>query len=373
MSGRSDLASGRDITKVVDIVVIGAGQAGLSAAHHLTRTHAGELVVLDAEDAPGGAWRHRWDSLTMASVNNIFDLPGLAQEPVDPQTPSNRAVPAYFARYERTMGLQVQRPVRVRTVENLTAAPDAPLLVTAEDGRTWQTRVVVNATGTWTQPYVPWVPGRGSFAGTMVHTASYVSAQEFAGQQVGIVGAGISALGHLAEVSKVATTHWFTRTPPRFRDTPFDLEAGAEVVAQVEARVRQGYRPASVVSLTGLPRRADVVDAEARGVLVPLPMFTAMDRTGVITADGAHLDLDAVVWATGFRAELRHLAPLHLGHPNGGILMDPPQVAGDPRLYLVGYGPSASTVGANRSGRVVASRVRRYLREVAAGNDVAEA
>lgn len=349
----------------VDIVVIGAGQAGLSAAHHLQRTQVGSMVVLDAEDGPGGAWRHRWDSLTMATVNNIFDLPGLTQQPVDPDTPSNLAVPEYFARFEQTFELPILRPVRVRSVANLTDAADSPLLVTATDGRAWQTRVVVNATGTWTQPHVPWVPGMDQFAGTMVHTATYRRATDFAGQRVGVVGAGISAVGHLAEISRVARTFWFTRTPPLFRDTPFDREAGAEVVAKVDARVRQGYPPLSVVRLTGLPRRDDLVEAQERGVLEPLPMFTAMDATGVITAGGEHIDLDAIVWATGFRAELRHLAPLHLTHPNGGIVMDPPQVAGDPRLYLVGYGPSASTVGANRSGRVVASRVRRYLQGLA--------
>ncbi|MCB0885146.1 MAG: NAD(P)-binding protein, partial [Propionibacteriaceae bacterium] len=68
------------------MVVIGAGQAGLAAAYHLLRRgfvsaldfpEAGRsFVVLDHETGPGGAWRHRWESLTMATVNGIFDLPG---------------------------------------------------------------------------------------------------------------------------------------------------------------------------------------------------------------------------------------------------------------------------------------------------------
>ena len=57
------------------VAVIGAGQAGLSAAYHLRRQGL-EYVVLDGEDGPGGAWRHRWRSLRMGTVNGIFDLPG---------------------------------------------------------------------------------------------------------------------------------------------------------------------------------------------------------------------------------------------------------------------------------------------------------
>ena len=55
-------------------VVIGAGQAGLSASYHLRRLGI-DHVVLDANDAPGGAWQHRWDSLTMDDVHGVAALP----------------------------------------------------------------------------------------------------------------------------------------------------------------------------------------------------------------------------------------------------------------------------------------------------------
>src|SRR5699024_5638381 len=102
------------------VVVIGAGQAGLSAAHHLRRRglSAGELTVLDAETGPGGAWRHRWPSLTVSTVNGVHDLPGMAM--AETRTPGEdptavlaaRAVPRYYAAYEAREGLAVRRPVR---------------------------------------------------------------------------------------------------------------------------------------------------------------------------------------------------------------------------------------------------------------------
>src|SRR5215470_10778770 len=94
------------------VVVIGGGQSGLSAGYHLKRRGI-PFIVLDAEPAPGGAWRHRWESLRMAAVNGIFDLPGMPRPPADPGEPAADAVPRYFAAYEREFGLGVVRPVHV--------------------------------------------------------------------------------------------------------------------------------------------------------------------------------------------------------------------------------------------------------------------
>jgi NADH dehydrogenase FAD-containing subunit len=99
----------------------------------------------------------------------------------------------------------------------------------------------------------------------------------------------------------------------------------------------------------------------ASGVLDRLPMFDRVTASGVEWSDGRRVDADVILWATGFRASLDHLAPLHLRGPRGGIAMDDTQVAADPRVHLVGYGPSASTLGANRAGRRAVRRLRRYL------------
>jgi hypothetical protein len=84
-------------------------------------------------------------------------------------------------------------------------------------------------------------------------------------------------------------------------------------------------------------------------------VFDRLTRDGVAwdaTADfpARSMAADAVLWATGFRAALDHLAPLHLRAPGGGIVMDGTRVVAEPRLHLVGYGPSASTIGASRAG-----------------------
>ena len=98
-------------------------------------------------------------------------------------------------------------------------------------------------------------------------------------------------------------------------------------------------------------------------------MFTSIEPGGVRLADGGFLAADVILWATGFRAELEHLAPLHLRGPGGGIAMEGTRVAAEPRVHLVGYGPSSSTIGANRAGRAAVTEILTLLAAPAAVPD----
>jgi len=341
----------------IDVVVIGAGQAGLSSAYHL-RGSGLDYVVLDANPGPGGAWQHRWPTLRMATVHGIFDLPGMHFEPPSPDERAADAVPAYFGEFERRFGLDVRRPVLVDAVREGT---DGRLLVETDHG-VWRARTLINATGTWTRPFWPRYPGQETFRGRQLHTADYRDPADFAGKRVVVVGGGTSAVQTLLDIADVAaSTTWVTRRPPVFREGPFDQEYGRAVIAKVESRVKVGLPPRSVVSVTDLPWTPAMAAAQDRGVLVRRPMFERIGPAGVVWADGEHHAADVILWATGWRAALDHLAPLRLRGPGGGVVMDGTRVVADPRIHLVGYGPSASTVGANRAGRAAVRELRELL------------
>ncbi|WP_346769281.1 NAD(P)-binding domain-containing protein [Planctomonas sp. JC2975] len=353
------------------VVVIGAGQAGLSAAYHLSRrgfrsaldgpSASRTFVVLDANPEPGGAWQHRWRSLRVATLNGIFALPSYAAPHLDPQEQSSTAVPRYFAGFEEANELPILRPVTVTSVRRLDDDPSGQLSIETDDG-TWLASAVVNATGTWNNPVLPTYPGAGSFLGRQLHTRDYVSLDEFAGQRVAVVGGGISAIQQLEEISRVATVFWYTRREPRFIDGEFQPETtGRAVIAKVVADVEAGRPTGSVVSYTGLAWTPYAVAACERGALVRRPMFTRIEPRGVREADGSFTEVDAILWATGFKADLAHLAPLQLRNELGGIRMYGTQVASDPRVHLIGFGPSQSTVGANRAGRDAAVALTDYL------------
>ncbi len=126
--------------------------------------------------------------------------------------------------------------------------------------------------------------------------------------------------------------------------------------------MRRGLPPASVVSVTGLALREQERDAERLGAYRRRPIFERIEADGVRWSDGSFEPVDVIVWATGFRPSVTHLGPLHLRSPQGGIRLDGTTAVADPRVQLVGYGPSASTIGANRAGRAAAVAVARHLR-----------
>ncbi|WP_242659404.1 NAD(P)-binding domain-containing protein [Thermostaphylospora chromogena] len=343
------------------MVVVGAGQAGLSSAYFLRRAGLG-FVVLDRSPGPGGAWRRRWPSLTMSAVHGIHDLPGMRMGETDPDAPAAEVVPRYFADFERAFDLPVLRPVEVRAVRGL---PDGRLLVESTAGE-WTARALINATGTWERPFWPRYPGQETFRGRQLHTADYTGRDEFAGQRVVVVGGGASAIQLLIEIAEVAETVWVTRRPPRFFPGPFTSEHGRAAVAVVAERVRRGLPPGSVVSATGYPITPEVRRAMDAGVLKRWPMFDRITPTGVAWDDGREIPADVILWCTGFRPVLDHLAPLRLREPGGGIRVEGTRVVRDPRIHLVGYGPSASTIGANRAGRAAVREIRELLGSAAA-------
>jgi thioredoxin reductase len=353
---------------IMESIVIGAGQAGLSTSFHLARLGIAHLV-LDANTAPGGAWQHRWDALTMNDVHGVAELPG-SNAPARDTKRANAVVPASFAAYERMHGLPVVRPVHVESVTD-----DEGMLVVHARDREWRTRTIVNATGTWTQPFLPHYPGMETFVGEQLHTVDYPGPEHFIGKRVLVVGGGASAVQFLGALAPITDTLWATRREPVWRDDDFTPEAGAAAVALVEQRVAQGLPPQSVVGVTGLMLRAQEREAERLGAYADRrPMFQRIEADGVRWADGSFEQVDVILWATGFRPAIAHLAPLHLRSAAGGIQLDRngrgTGAVMDPRVQLVGYGPSASTIGANRAGRSAAKGVQRAVSELSTASNM---
>lgn len=353
-------------TTDTSVVVIGAGQAGLSVAYYLKKLGldpGNEFVLLDRGPSTGGAWQFRWEALRIGSAHRINDLPGMDElglsfETADRTLPAKDVVADYYRQYEDHYGFQVVRPAAVTAVTNL----GTDLSVTFSSGEVEQdvsTEVVVNATGTWGSPFIPWYPGLKSFEGRHVHTNDYVNAADYTGKSVIVVGGGTSAIGFLLELETVAEElTWVSRRPVDFTDDgELNLEARVEAVRMQDEAARAGKALPSIVSGTGVPRTRRIQAGIDRGVLTAKPMFSSIEPDGVRWDDGTFQKADAIIWSTGFRPELRHLAPLKLREKEGGIQVTNGTTFKDPRVFFAGYGPQASTIGANRAGRMIARQV----------------
>ena len=385
----------------VKVVVIGAGQAGLSVAFYLRRFQLvadEDFVMLDRAPGPGGAWQHRWSSLRLGTAHKVNDLPGMSElglsfDTADRNLPAKDVVAEYYDRFEQHFDLRVRRPMNVRRVvndgvdlqvryEDLTPQPleeqKAARGLFGRRRKTFEepaepgvpqheisTQFLVNATGTWGSPFVPYYPGMSEFVGRHVHTSDFTDAEDFRDKHVVVVGGGTSAIGFMLELEEVAAgLTWVSRRPIDWLDRQeLDLEGASAAVAMQDEAARSGRALPSIVSGTGVPKSRRIAAGIERGLLVARPMFDRIEADRVVW-DGDESGMaraDAIIWATGFRPDLRHLSPLKLREKAGGITVGQGAAWSDPRIFLAGYGPQASTIGASRAGRMIARQIMAML------------
>ncbi|WP_327241655.1 ArsO family NAD(P)H-dependent flavin-containing monooxygenase [Streptomyces sp. NBC_01320] len=347
---------------LTDVVVIGGGQSGLAAGYHLRRLGL-DFVVLDAQSTPGGAWQHTWDSLHLFSPAAYSSLPGRLMPPQSGETyPDAAHVVSYLNDYEQRYDLPVHRPVRVTAVHR-----DGELLQVVTDSGTWRARAVISATGTWARPFVPAVPGRTEFQGTQLHTVEYRSPRDFAGQRVIMVGGGNSGAQIAADLAYDAELTWVTLREPRYLADDIDGRALFDHATARRRDLDEGRTDTGgVASLGDIVAVPPVRAARDAGLLKAQPMFDRITPTGAAWADGMTSEADAIIWCTGFRPALAHLAPLGLRGPRGHIPTVGTQAIGEPRLHLLGYGDwtgpaSATLIGVGRPAREAARQIADLL------------
>ncbi|MEV7116140.1 ArsO family NAD(P)H-dependent flavin-containing monooxygenase [Streptomyces anulatus] len=346
----------------VDVVVIGGGQAGLAAGYHLRRRGL-DFVVLDAHASPGGAWQHAWDSLHLFSPAAYSSLPGRVMPGQPGETyPDARHVVDYLTDYEQRYDLPVVRPVRVESVH-----PDGDRLRIETGTGIWRARAVISATGSWGRPFLPTVPGRTEFAGAQLHTVGYRRPADLAGQKVVVVGGGNSGAQIAADLVYATDLTWVTQRPARFLADSVDGRALFDHATARRRALDEGLTDTGgVASLGDIVVVPPVREARDAGLLKTQPMFRRLTPTGVEWADGTRAEADTIIWCTGFRPALSHLAPLGLRGPLGHIPTTGTQAIGEPRLHLLGYGDwtgpaSATLIGVGRPARDAATAIVELL------------
>ncbi|WP_137988488.1 ArsO family NAD(P)H-dependent flavin-containing monooxygenase [Streptomyces vilmorinianum] len=351
------------MTQAVDVVVIGGGQSGLAAGYHLRRLGL-DFVILDAQLTPGGAWRHTWDSLHLFSPAAYSSLPGRLMPPQPGETyPDAAHVVSYLSDYEQRYDLPVHRPVRVTGVHR-----DGELLRVETDSGTWRTQAVVSATGTWSRPFVPAVPGRTEFWGAQLDTVEYRSPSDFTGRKVIVVGGGNSGAQIAADLAYGSDLTWVTLREPRYLADDIDGRALFDHATARRRALDDGRTDTGgVASLGDIVAVPPVRAARDAGLLKAQPMFDRLTPTGVAWSDGLTAEADAIIWCTGFRPALSHLAPLGLRGLRGHIPTTGTRATGEPRLHLLGYGDwtgpaSATLIGVGRPARDAARQIAGLLR-----------
>jgi putative flavoprotein involved in K+ transport len=294
-----------DALEDVEVAVVGAGQAGLAIGYYLAR-RGRRFVILDrgAEIAP--AWRERWDSLRLFTSRRFSALPGLPFAGDPDGYPTRDEVVAYLERYAETFELPIELDSEV---EELGRGEDGRFRVELSGDRTLTADQVVVATGPFQEPYVPKVDERLGDDVFRTHAVGYRRPEDVLPGTVLVVGGGNTGFQIAKELS---ATHRVVLSvgssqkplPQRLlgRDVFWWLTKARILDRNVDSRLGRklrgrdtliGSSPRELTKRFGVELKPRVVDAEARTVRF---------------ADGSGLDVDAVVWATGYRPDYSWIA-----------------------------------------------------------------
>jgi putative flavoprotein involved in K+ transport len=342
-----------------DVIIIGGGQSGLSVGYYLRRTGL-SYTILDHQDHAGGAWLHTWKSLRLFSPAQWSSLPGMIMPGGTDYYPTRDETIAYLQLYESRYDLNVQRPVTVKSVvcEN----ENFKLMTTAGE---MFAKVVVNATGTYSNPIIPKFKGIENFRGIVMHSSQYQTPELFAGKHVVIVGEGNSGAQILAEVSKVANTLWVTQKEPRFLPDHIDGRYLFDAATQMYEAQKLGktFKPPSLGDIVMV---APVKEARERNILKSVRPFSGFTANSVVWDNGDEAKADAVIFCTGFKAALTHLSSLNIVTEEGKVDVTGTRARDLSGLWFVGYGnwtgfASATLIGVGRTARTTVDEIKQFL------------
>jgi putative flavoprotein involved in K+ transport len=286
-------------TDDVEVAVIGAGQAGLAIGYFLAR-QGRRFAIFEraAEIAP--AWRERWDSLTLFTPRRYSALPGLPF-PGDPDGyPTRDEVIAYLERYAASF----QMPIELNSeVTKLDRGEDGRFRLEL-DGRTVTADQVVVATGPFQTPYMPKLAERLADDVFQTHAVGYRRPDEVPPGTVLVVGGGNTGFQiakELAATHKVVLSIGSRQTPlpqrPLGRDLFWWLTKAGILDKTVESRL--GRKLSTRETLIGSSAR----ELKRRYGVELKPRALDADGRTVRFENGSELEVDAVIWATGYRPD----------------------------------------------------------------------
>lgn len=341
---------------VYDAIVIGAGQAGLVAGYHLQQAGL-RFMILEAGEQPGGSWPQFYDSLSLNSTARYSSLPGLPFPGQLDRYPRRDEVVAYLRSYAAHFALPIVTGAAVAKIER---AGRFFRVITSDKG-SFRAYTIIAATGFFGQSHVPNLPGQAQYQGQVLHSAHYRRPESFHRQRIVVVGGANAAVQIGIELAQVARVTLATRQPLRYlpqrvlgRDIHFWLNlSGLDRTQWLDEKSMPIFD-------TGTYRTAITAGRPDRR-----PMFDRFTPDGIVWSDGHYEKVDAVIFATGYRANLPYLANLGALDETGRARQHRGASTTVPGLYYVGLprqhtAASVTLRGVGVDAKIVVNHLQRY-------------
>jgi putative flavoprotein involved in K+ transport len=322
----------------IETVIVGGGQGGLATGYHLAR-EGRSFVILDAGERIGDPWRKRWDSLRLYSPAAYDGLPGMPFPKARASFPTTHEM----ADYLETYAARFELPVHSGTPVEAIGKDEAGYVLTAGD-QTYEADNVVVATGVMQKPYVPSFAQELDPRITQLHSSDYRNLTQLQEGRVLVVGASHSG----ADIAyEAAADHETILSGPDTGQIPASVETrrgrmGFRALFFVGSRVLTvdtplGRKMRPHIRHGGAPllryRKKDLL---AAGVERVVERIARVQEGLPVLDDGRVLDVQNVIWCTGFRRDFSWIdVPFEMGE-DGYPVQYRGVVASAPGLYFVG-------------------------------------
>jgi len=352
---------------ILDVLVIGAGQAGLATAAALQR-HGRAVVLVDRCARVGDSWRARYDSLVLFTPRRYSSLPGLPLDGDPDAFPTKDEIADYLERYRARHALRVLssiRIVRLRRRAGLFAA-------STDTGRVLLARAVVIATGPFQQPVIPAAAACLPPRVAQLTVDTYRNPAGLAGKRVLVAGDGASGRQIARELAQAASVTLATGKPRRILP---DRLLGRSIfwwldmlrLTRLSADTRIGRRMRELDAFPG--KHLALAELRRLGIAV-VGRLCSFAGDEASFACGATARVDAVIWAVGYREDDSWVDIPGACAPGGGLIFRRGSTP-VPGLHVVGRSwqtsrGSALLLGVARDADEVARDVQRHLEASAA-------
>ena len=201
----------------------------------------------------------------------------------------------------------------------------------------YSAKAILSATGSFQNPFIPEIQDRRLFQGIIMHSSQYQSPEKFRGKRIAVVGEGNSGAQILSEISLITETVWVTQNEPRFLPDVVDGRYLFDAASRMYEAKLQG-EPFKPLALDDVVMAPSVKAARERGILqMSLRPFDRFSSDSLVWASGHTEKADVVIFCTGFKASLHHLASLHVVNTEGKVPTHESKATNMANLWLVGY------------------------------------
>ncbi|MFC0275041.1 flavin-containing monooxygenase [Metabacillus herbersteinensis] len=280
----------------VDVLVIGAGQAGLAIGYYLKQTNL-TFELIDASVRIGDVWRNRYDSLVLFSPRKYSALPGLAMSGNQKGFPTKDELADYLESYANYFSIPVSLHTKVEKLEKM----DFKFSVKTSKGE-WTANKVVIATGPFQKPNIPIVKGELSKSVFQIHSSEYQRPSVLPAGNVLVIGAGNSGSQIVAELSKnrkvyISTGHEIVIIPQQILKKSIFWWLDTFGISKVPVDSKLASYLQKTEPVIGMELKKLI---EGRHVQVKERTVSFQGKEATFR-DGTKLKVDNIIWATGFQ------------------------------------------------------------------------